>query len=255
MNTYHLRSFKYRYDIYSINFLIYLIRYSNNSNPPSNHNFSFSYKIVIILFEEWKKQGTKICQTSESSPKNISYIKFVARSLLISGQENQASRFSSSVPKYVPLGSLVSILRGTCYIPCWQSLWRRRTSQSVYEAPRQTASLSLGPAIRLGVARSMERRPLPLPLLFSPGGYCVSSSLSRGFESLADISDGVQSLPGLFCCRGCWGLKGRGGREGGGGELEEFFGKGSWILRGLEGERFNVFDKRGGISFWRGNWP
>lgn len=96
--------------------------------------------------------------------------------------------------------------------------------------------------------------PPPPPSFFSRGLLRFVVAIERvwklgGYFWRRSIFAGVVLLSRLL------GIKREGGRGERGGELEEFFGKGSWILRGLEGERFNVFDKRGGISFWRGNWP
>lgn len=112
----------------------------------------------------------------------------------------------------------------------WQSLWRVRQAQDVTkctEAPRRLPNC----VAIAETSHSSWRCTLHgiLPAFFFPGegggGYCVSSSRSRGFESLADISDGVQSLPAAFAVE-AWIIK-KEGEKGEREELKEFFGKGS----------------------------
>lgn len=87
-----------------------------------------------------------------------------------------------------------------------------------------------------------------LPAPFFPGegqrGYCVSSSRSRGFESLADISDGVQSLPAAFAVE-AWiikkGEEGRRRREQG---IEGIFWKGILNFKDWKGSVFQCCFRR-----------
>lgn len=81
-----------------------------------------------------------------------------------------------------------------------------------------------------------------LPAPFFPGegqrSYCVSSSRSRGFESLADISDGVQSLPAAFGVE-AWIIKKGGGEEKEGiGGIEGIFRKGILNFKDWKGSVF-----------------
>lgn len=88
-------------------------------------------------------------QLQTLAPQKISRstrIKFVARSLLISGRGKSSLAPRILIirpPKYVPLGSLAFyILRGTCYISTreegyrWQCLWRADVTKCT-EAPRR----------------------------------------------------------------------------------------------------------------------
>lgn len=145
--------------------------HSNNSNisiirSPPNHSFSFSQKIVPL-------RGI----IDEGTDQNLSNLRILSQKYFV-------YKIRRTIPPYIrPRKSSVAIFiirpemrpvgLARFYITrhvlhAGKSLWRRRTSQSVYEeeAPRQTASLSLGPAIRLGVARSMGHRP---PSFFSRG--------------------------------------------------------------------------------------
>lgn len=171
-------------------------------------------------------------QLQTLAPQKISRstrIKFVARSLLISGRGKSSLAPRILIirpPKYVPLGSLAFyILRGTCYISTreegyrWQCLWRADVTKCT-EAPRRLPNCVAIAETSHSSWRCTLHGILPALPFFFPGKgrgggvYCISSSRSRGFERLADISDGVQSLPAAFAVE-AWIIKKKGrGIEG-----------------------------------------
>lgn len=164
-------------------------------------------------------------QLQTLAPQKISRstrIKFVARSLLISGRGKSSLAPRILIirpPKYVPLGSLAFyILRGTCYISTreegyrWQCLWRADVTKCT-EAPRRLPNCVAIAETSHSSWRCTLHGILPALPFFSWGGG-GGGGLLRFVVAIERISDGVQSLPAAFAVE-AWIIKKKGrGIEG-----------------------------------------